>query len=420
MTVQVTVLPNGLRVATDTMDAVGTATLGVWVGAGARHESAADNGAAHFVEHMLFKGTERRGAFEISEAIEAVGGQLNAHTTREYTAFHAKVLSENTGLALDVISDMIQNSLLDSTDLDRERSVIIQEMGMCDDTPEDVVFDLFARQAYPNQALGRTILGEEAVISSMPRDRLAAWLGDTYRAGNMVVVGAGRINHDWLVEESARLFTKLPSGLPIIQVEPARYVGGDERSDRDLEQLHLVMGFPATGLNHPDEYAFSMLASILGGGASSRLFQEVREKRGLVYSIYAFTNAYSDSGLFGIYAGFSPDKATELVPIVTDLLHKVADDVTEEEMNRSRMQMKAGLVMSQESTMSRAEQLGHQLLAFGRPIPISEVLERITAVDLAQVRRVAREMVFGELTLAAVGPVFGLGSLEHVQACLKI
>jgi predicted Zn-dependent peptidase len=409
MTVRVTTLPNGLRVATDGMDTVETASLGVWVGVGTRHEAPEANGVSHLVEHMMFKGTPTRGAFEISQSIESVGGHLNAHTTREHTAYYAKVLREDAPLALDVVADMVQHSLMDAAELERERTVILQELGQVDDTPDDVIFDHFAARAFPDQGVGRPVLGRQEIIAAMPRDAVVDYVRRCYTAPNLVVVGSGRIDHDWLVGEATRLFTDLPPPGDPPATDAASYVGGEVREERDLEQLHLVLGFPAVGYDHPSDFAQSVLSTLLGGGMSSRLFQEVREKRGLVYSIYSFASPYADAGLFGIYAGCDPEQATELLPVVCEQVRGIGDDVTEEEVRRAKAQLKAGLMMSLESTGARAEQLGHQLLAFGRPLPTEEVLARIAAVDRDAVIACARRLLSAPPTVAAIGP---LGHLE--------
>lgn len=419
MSVRVTTLPNGLRVATDPMDTVETVSLGVWVGVGTRHEAPEENGVAHLVEHMLFKGTPTRSAFEISQAIEAVGGHLNAHTTREHTAYYAKVLREDADLALDIVADMVQRSVLDPAELDRERTVILQELGQAEDTPDDIVFDRFAETAFPDQSLGRPILGRADVIGSIPRDRLAAYVARSHGPANLVVAAAGRIDHDRLAERAAALFSDLPPASPPAPTDPADYRGGEHREERDLEQLHLVLGFRSVGYGHPDDYAHAVLSTLLGGGMSSRLFQEVREKRGLVYSIYSFASAYSDGGVFGIYAGCDPDQAAELVPVVCGETARVAGDLTEEEVRRAKAQMKAGLMMSLESTGARAEHLGHQLHAYGRPLPTAEILERIAAVDREAVVRAARHLLSAPPTLAAIGPLGGLEPYERIAERLR-
>ena len=355
--IRVTTLPNGLRVATDTMPDVQSVSLGCWVGVGTRNEAASVNGVAHLVEHMLFKGTRRRSAFRISEEIENVGGQLNAYTTREQTAYYAKVLHEDAPLALDILSDMIQHSTLDAEELVRERTVVLQEIGQSADTPDDIIFDHFQATAYPGQAIGRPVLGSAEIVGALPREALVDYIAGHYGAPGMVLSAAGRIEHDRMVDLAMKAFGDLPSGAPP-KPETARYTGGDFREDRDLEQMHLVLGFDGVGVHDPDFYAHSVLSTLLGGGMSSRLFQEVREKRGLVYSIYTFTGGYHDGGLFGVYAGTGEDEVAELVPVVCDEIAKVGADVTEDEVARARAQLKAGTLMALESTMSRCEQLG--------------------------------------------------------------
>lgn len=415
--VKVTTLSNGLRVATDTMPDVQTVSLGCWVGVGTRNEPAPVNGVAHLVEHMLFKGTERRSAFRISEEIENVGGQLNAYTTREHTAYYAKVLHEDTPLALDIIADMLQHSVIDPEELGRERTVVLQEIGQAADTPDDVIFDHFQATAYPNQALGRPVLGAEEIVGTLSRDALLDYMRQNYAGSSTVLAAAGRVDHDRFVALAEQAFSALPARAEPA-VEPAAYRGGDFREERDLEQLHLVLGFDGVGIHDPDFYAHSVLSTLLGGGMSSRLFQEVREKRGLVYSIYSFTGGYHDGGLFGIYAGTGADEVTELLPIVCEEIVKVGKDVTEDEVARARAQMKAGTLMALESSMSRCEQLGQQLLVYGRSVPVEEMVQRINAVDCEAVMRVARRLRATMPTVAALGPVGGLEDYRRITARL--
>jgi len=415
--VRVTTLPNGLRVATDTMPDVQTVSLGCWVGVGTRNEAASVNGVAHLVEHMLFKGTKRRSAFRISEEIENVGGQLNAYTTREHTAYYAKVLHEDTELALDIIADMLQHSVLDEDELARERTVVLQEIGQAADTPDDIIFDHFQTTAYPDQAIGRPVLGSAEIVGSLPRGALADYLAQHYAGPSVVLAAAGRIEHDRLVALASKAFAGLPS-TPLPEVEPARYRGGDFREERDLEQMHLVLGFDGVGVHDPDFYAHSVLSTLLGGGMSSRLFQEVREKRGLVYSIYTFTGGYRDGGLFGVYAGTGEEEVSELLPVVCEELVKVGQDISEDELARARAQMKAGTLMAMESTMSRCEQLGQQLLVYGRPIPVEEIVTRINAVDRDAVMRAARRLRQSRPTVAALGPTQRLEDYERIRARL--
>jgi len=416
--VRVTTLSNGLRVATDSMPDAFTVALGCWVGVGTRNEPAHINGVAHLVEHMMFKGTERRDAFRISEEIENVGGQLNAYTTREHTAYYAKVLAEDAPLALDIIADMLQHSLLDADELSRERAVVLQEIGQADDTPDDIIFDLFQETAFPNQAIGRPVLGRAEIVGDLPRSALVDYIGGYYGGKTVVVVAAGRIEHEAFVDLVSRAFASLGSVTPP-PPEPARYVGGDLREERDLEQLHVVLGFDGIGVHDPDFHASAVYSTMLGGGMSSRLFQEVREKRGLVYSIYSFTGAYKDGGVFGIYAGTGDDRIEELIPVVCDELMKSTVNATEDEVARARAQMRAGTLMSLESTMARCEQLGQQLLIFGRPIPVEETVARIAAVDRESVIRVGKRLISGRPTLTALGPIGRLESFDALAARLR-
>ena len=418
MTIRVTTLPNGLRVATDTMPDVQSVSLGCWVGVGTRNEQASVNGVAHLVEHMLFKGTERRSAFRISEEIENVGGQLNAYTTREQTAYYAKVLHEDAGLALDLIADMLQHSTLDEGELVRERTVVLQEIGQAADTPDDIIFDHFQATAYPGQPLGRPVLGTEEIVGALSRSALVDYIDGHYGAPGIVLSAAGRLDHDQLVDMALKAFGKLPNR-PVPESENAVYTGGDFREARDLEQMHLVLGFDGVGVHDPDYYAHSVLSTLLGGGMSSRLFQEVREKRGLVYSIYTFAGAYRDGGLFGVYAGTGEDEVTELVPVVCDELMKVAEDVTDDEVARAAAQLRAGTLMALESTMSRCEQLGQQLLVYGRPVPIEEIVQKIGAVDRDAVMRVARRLRASRPTVAALGPIGRLEEYDRIAARLQ-
>nr|WP_295831449.1 pitrilysin family protein [uncultured Azospirillum sp.] len=411
--IRVTTLPNGLRVATDTMPDVQSVSLGCWVGVGTRNEAASVNGVAHLVEHMLFKGTRRRSAFRISEEIENVGGQLNAYTTREQTAYYAKVLHEDAPLALDILSDMIQHSTLDAEELVRERTVVLQEIGQSADTPDDIIFDHFQSTAYPGQAIGRPVLGSAEIVGALPREALVDYIAGHYGAPGMVLSAAGRIEHDRMVDLAMKAFGDLPSGAPP-KPETARYTGGDFREDRDLEQMHLVLGFDGVGVHDPDFYAHSVLSTLLGGGMSSRLFQEVREKRGLVYSIYTFTGGYHDGGLFGVYAGTGEDEVAELVPVVCDEIAKVGADVTEDEVARARAQLKAGTLMALESTMSRCEQLGQQMLIYDRPVPVEEIVAKIDGVDRDAVVKAASRLRASRPTVAALGPIAKLESYDRI------
>lgn len=417
MTVQVTTLKNGLRVVTDRMDTVETVALGVWVGVGTRYEEARVNGISHLLEHMAFKGTARRSAADIAAEIEAVGGHLNAYTSRETTAYYAKILKEDVPLATDIVADILQNSVFDPGELERERTVILQEIGQAQDQPEDVVFDAFQEAAYPDQPFGRPVLGAPEVIRRISREDIIRYMTDRYRASRMVLAAAGRIDHDAFVSLAADKFGGLHPGEPPAP-EPGRYVGGDSREARDLEQVHLVLGLRGVSYRDPDYYAAQVLSTLYGGGMSSRLFQEVREKRGLVYSIYSFMSGASDGGLFGVYAGTGEAEANEVLRIVCDELRKLGDRVDADEVQRARAQLKVSILMARESTSARCEHLAQQMLMFGRPLAVEEVVAKIEAVDEAAISAVARRLAATPVTLAATGPVRAIEDYEKVAARL--
>jgi predicted Zn-dependent peptidase len=417
MTARVTTLENGMRVLTDRMDSVETVSLGVWVDVGTRHEPAAINGVAHMLEHMAFKGTERRSALDIAAEIEAVGGHLNAYTSREHTAYYAKVLKDNLPLAVDILADILQRSAFDPKELERERTVILQEIGQAIDTPDDIIFDLFQERAFPDQAMGRPVLGRAEIIRRIDRDTVAGYLRRHYAAPGMLLVAAGNLEHEALVALARRSFSELPRER-VARSDPARYVGGEMREERELEQVHVVLGFPGFPFADRDYYAAAVVSSALGGGMSSRLFQEIREKRGLVYSIYSFTHAYSDGGIFGVYAGTGEAEVAELMPVLCDEINKLAHGLAPAELQRARAQLKAGLLMSLESTTSRCEQQAAHMLVFGQPLDMAELVARIDAVDDAAVARVAQRLKLAPPTLAALGPVGRVDAYAHIAARL--
>ena len=416
MSIRTTRLANGLSVVSDPVDHVETASLGLWVDVGARCESEDTNGLSHLLEHMAFKGTERRSARDIAEEIEAVGGHLNAYTSRETTAYYAKVMKEDVPLALDLLADILQHSTFDAEELERERAVVIQEIAQVNDMPDDLVFDRFQETAYPDQPIGRSILGPPERVGGYTRAALAAYMEDHYRAARMVLVGSGRIDHEALVAWAEAAFTALPEG-PVPAPAAAVYGGGDCRILRDLEQAHLIVGFDGIAYDDPDFYTLQVLSTLLGGGMSSRLFQEIRERRGLAYSVFTFASSYADGGLFGVYAGAGGGDLPELVPVMAAELVEACDTVSQEEVARARAQLKAGLLMSLESTQARAERLGRHMLLFGRPLPIAEMIARVDAIDCDSVRRTARRVLTGcRPTVAALGPVDRLESHDSIAA----
>ena len=415
--IRLTRLPSGLTVVTERMERVETVSFGAYVATGSRHETAAENGVSHFLEHMAFKGTERRSAAAIAEEIEAVGGHLNAYTAREQTAYYAKVLKEDTALAVDIIGDILTHSSFAPEELERERGVILQEIGQANDTPDDIIFDRFQEAAYPDQPLGRPVLGPEAGIKAMGRDVLTGYMRRQYPASNLVVAAAGAIRHEEVLALIERHFADLPAA-PAARAEGGRYGGGEFREGRDLDQVHIVLGFPSVGYADPDYYPTLLLSTLLGGGMSSRLFQEVREKRGLVYSVYSFTQPFVDGGVFGVYAGTGEDEAAELMPVAIAELRKVQNGVTETELARARAQVKASLLMSLESTGSRCEQLARQLQVFGRVIPTAETVGKLAAVTVADVERAAARHCRAVPTLAVLGPAERVPGIAAVAEAL--
>lgn len=414
MTICLSSLRNGLRIATDRVETVDTVAIGVWVDVGTRHEPAMINGVAHFLEHMAFKGTERRSALAIAEEIEAVGGHLNAYTSRESTAYYAKVLKEDTPLALDILADILQHSTFEPEELERERQVILQEIGQANDTPDDIVFDYFQERAYPDQAMGQPVLGRPEIIRTLPREAVVGYLRDHYGAERMVLAASGNIAHERVVALAEELLSELPAHRPVV-AEPARYAGGDRREERDLEQLHLVLGFPGLALDDPDYYAASVLSTAFGGGMSSRLFQEIRERRGLVYTIHSFAHSYRDTGLFGIYAGTGEEEAAELIPALCEEVRRLGAGLRPVELARAKAQMKAGLLMALESTSARCEQLAQHLLIHGTPFDPAEIVRRIEAVDEAAVGRVLARWHTAPPTLTALGPLARVESFGRVR-----
>ncbi len=415
MTIEVTTLATGLRVVTDPIDTVETASLGVWVNVGARHEREVVNGVAHLLEHMAFKGTERRSAQAIAEEIESVGGHLNACTSREYTIYFARVLKADVPLAVDILADILQHSTFDPKELERERAVVIQEIGQAYDTPDDFIFDRFQETAYPDQPLGRPILGSADRIGAMPREVISGYMRENYSAPQMVLAAAGRVEHDAFVKLAQEAFPDLPR-TGGNESEPARYRGGDTYEERELEQVHLILGFAGVPYTDPDFYVLSVLSSLLGGGMSSRLFQEIREKRGLAYSIYSFTMPYVDGGLFGVYAGTGEREVEELLSVMCDEIRNIGATVKEQELARVRAQLKAGILMALESTSARCERLGQQMLIYGRPLSVEEIVERVEAVDLEAIGRVADRLMASRPTFAALGPigrVKAMGAIEE-------
>ena len=403
MTVQVSSLASGLRVVTHAMDHLESTALGVWVGAGSRSERDNEHGLSHLLEHMAFKGTEKRSAVDIVEEIEAVGGEVNAATSIETTSYYARVLKDDVPLAVDILSDILSNSVFDRGELEREQHVILQEIGSALDTPEDRIYDLFTEAAFPGQPIGRTILGTSETVSAAGTPMLDAYLDRHYKGPSMIVSAAGAVDHDKLVAMASERFGGLGSELGPSPVH-AKYRGGEGYEARDLMETQIMLGFEGVPYSSPDFHTAQILAATLGGGMSSRLFQEVREKRGLCYSIYAFHWSFSDTGVFGVYAATGPSDVNELMPVIIGELERAAHDIDEKELRRARAQLRAGLLMTLESPAARAGQIARQLLLFGRTIPTEELVEKVESISVENIRDLATRIFTGSTpTLTAVG-----------------
>ena len=415
MTVNLTTLPNGFRIVSEFMPGLQSAAIGVWVLAGARHEAADQNGIAHFLEHMAFKGTRTRNALQIAEAIEDVGGYINAYTSREVTAYYARVLADDVPLALDVVADILRNPVFDDREIEVERGVILQEIGQTLDTPDDIIFDWLQEKAYPDHPLGRTILGAAERVRAFSRNDLLRFVDQRYRPGQMILSASGAVDHDALVRMAEGLFGDMATS-ETLAPPAARFSGGESRTVKPLEQAHFALAFESPDYTDPDIHAAQIYATALGGSMSSRLFQEVRERRGLCYTIYAQAGAYSDTGMMTIYAGTSADEMPGLARITVDEMKRAADDLSEAELERARAQMKAGLLMGLESPSNRAERQARMIQIWGRVPALDEVVERIDAVTLAGLRQLAaRVATEAPAAMALYGPVEAAPTLEALQ-----
>jgi predicted Zn-dependent peptidase len=420
MSINLTTLGNGLTIATDVMPHLETASVGVWIGTGSRSERADEHGVSHLLEHMAFKGTARRSAREIAEEIEAVGGEINAATSVETTAYYARILKDDVALAVDILADILNDSIFDPEELEREQHVIVQEIGASQDTPEDLVFDRLQERAFPDQAIGRPILGTPETVRSFGKRELSSYLGEHYRGPAMVLAASGNVDHAAIVALAGERFAKLMPD-PTPTPEQARYRGGDWREERDLQEAQVTIAFEGCNYTSPDHYAAQVLAAVLGGGMSSRLFQEIREKRGLCYSISAFHWAYADTGLFGLHAATGEDDLGDLMPMMVDEIARAIDDIDLTEIGRARAQMRAGLLMSLESPAARAGQLARQILIHGRPLSTGEIVAKIDAVGVDDVRRMANQIFRQSApSVALIGPIAGaIGADDIASRLLK-
>ncbi|WP_432986851.1 M16 family metallopeptidase [Dactylosporangium sp. CA-233914] len=411
-TVRRTVLPNGLRILTEAIPAMRSVSFGVWVGIGSRDETPTLSGVSHFLEHLLFKGTKQRSALDISAQIEAVGGETNAFTAKEYTCYYARVLDADLPLAIDVVCDLVTDSVLAEADVETERGVILEEIAMHDDEPGDEVHDVFTEAVYGNHPLGRQISGTVTSISALTRKQIDGFYRRRYRPETMVIAAAGNLEHAKVVKAVRAAFDQAGWGdTPAVPVPrrsrtnrvPARS-GQIVVRNKDTEQAHLVLGCTGYPRQHDDRFALGALNNVLGGGMSSRLFQQIREQRGLAYSVYSFTSQYSDAGLFGVYAGCAPGKVEEVLDITREELTRVAaEGVTDIEVERGKGMLKGAVVLGLEDTGSRMSRLGKGELLYDELLSVDDVLRRVDAVTPEQVRKVAGELLARPMSLAVIG-----------------
>jgi len=412
---KITELENGLRIVTQNMPGLETISMGIWNSVGGRDETKEINGVAHLLEHMAFKGTTTKNALQIAETIENVGGDINAYTSKEITAYYVKLLADDLPYGVDILTDILQNSTFAEDELNRERGVILQEIGMYLDTPDDMIFDYWQEKAYPDQPMGRSILGKTDIIKSITRDEVKNFMTSHYNPKKMIISAAGKINHESFVESIKKVCTNLPNGEKSLR-EKANYISGEYREDKKLEQIHLLLGFEGIDYHDDDFYSLLVYSSLLGGGMSSRLFQEIREKRGLVYGISSFSSSYTDTGMFGIYCGTGENQIQELIPVLCDELNNSPNSISEKEINRGKAQLKASLMMGRESAFRRCESAARQLLVFNRIIDSSETIKKIDLVSQETVQNIAKKIVSGPLTISSIGPLSKLENIEKIQS----
>lgn len=398
-----TKLDNGLRVLTHRIEGFSSTVLGYWVEAGGTCETPDICGVSHFLEHMAFKGTASRTAKQIAEEIESVGGYTNAYTSKEVTAFHAKVLGKDTALAVDILSDILQNPTFEDAELERERGVILQEIAQSIDTPDDIIFDHFQRVAFKNQSLGRPILGPIDVVSRISAEDLRRYRAKYYNADNIVFSAVGNVEHAQLLDLAKKYFEKFSTNSTDCTEEKFQYTSGFYSDERDIEQTHVIIGFEGLASTDKDYYTLAIFSSILGGGMSSKLFQEVREKRGLVYSIYTLSSSYKSNGIFGVYAATSADKVKELTKVVLNEIQKMKFDIEEKEFNRTKAQFEAGLLMARENNYTLCEQIVNQTMIFGRSFTNDEIMQKINAVTIDDVKKMTDRILSSSVSIVTVG-----------------
>ena len=413
-------LQNGITVATDIMNGIETVAISVLIKTGSRNETKATNGMSHFIEHMAFKGTKTRTALQIAKEFDMIGGYFNAYTSREKTVFYAKVLKDDLETAVNILADITQNSIFEESEIEKERDVIIQEIAQTEDTPDDLIFDYFQETAYKDQAFGRSILGTVDNIKSFSKNDLLKFTNQNYSYQNIIVSAAGNFERSKFVKFIESKFLTF-SDNTIMPIEKAHYTGGDIRISKDLEQVHIVMGFKGVSYLDEDFFKQQIFTIIAGGGMSSRLFQEIREKRGLAYSISSFSSAYNDSGIVGVYSGTTEDKLNELIDVTFNELFELTQNIFEEEIDRAKAQVKASILMSQESSVSRSEKLAGNVSSFGRYITVDEIIKKINLVNRQDLMDFGKNIFKKESlpTIASIGKIDKLYRYDDIVAKLK-
>jgi len=419
MQVNITTLENNLRVLTVERPQTETVSLGIWVNTGSAYETPEINGISHFIEHMVFKGTQKRNALQITEDIENVGGNTNAYTSREMTLFYAKMLKNDAERAMDVLADFVMAPTFADEEMNKEKEVVVQEIKQTNDDPSDIVFDYFQSTAFKNQSMGMSILGPEERVRSFSADDLRNYMHGHYAGENIVAAAVGNIKHEDFVKMVKARMSGLHGKVSFTR-EKQIYTGGEYIKSRDIEQAQVLLGFPGVDYFSERYYPAGIMSNILGGSMSSRLFQEIREKRGLVYSVYSFTNSHTNSGLFGVYAGLNEEEICHYVPVVADEIKKMCNEyVSDKELNRVRVQMKAGILMALESSSSTAEIIARQNLVHNRSIPIEEIVERIESVSKQDILETAQAIFGGKLTYTVLGNLKCLPQYDEVEKMFR-
>ena len=416
--INITTLKNGIRVVTEDIASAQTVSLGTWVGVGSRYEARSENGISHFLEHMAFKGTTTRSALKIAQEIENVGGYINAYTGKDMTGYYVHLLKENMPIGLDIISDIVQHATMDKKELDTEKGVILQELSMYKDRPDYVVAQNFDETAYADQPFGRDVGGDPEVIRTMTPEKMLEYMHRQYTSKNMIISASGAVKHDDFVAQCENLFTDVNTHEGQ-KCEPAHYTGGASYENKLHEQVNLWMGFESESYTSPDRWTAKILATILGGGMTSRLFQEIREKRGLVYTVRAVTDSDADTGMFGIYAGTGEKEVADLMPVMCDEIVRLADTLNDEEIDRAKTQIKARLLMQSEDISSHADRNARMMLNYGRVISDEEILKTVMSVQKSDLASYAKKLFAKKPTVAALGPIQNLMPYEDICARLK-